>query len=353
MMIPYERLQGMIPPNQALANKALQFAFEQIKNITNLTAAQMGNTVSTLELNTGLPLIQNMTKPVPDSVQTALRTTIPRGSGPGGTLTLFDVLGVVSGATQANLEAVTSNILAINTTALNTVYTTMIKMLNGDYNVYANTLTGQVTSVAVTSGGSYGYVPTLLFSGGTPTQVAVATVNMSGNLAQGNAVVSSVTVINGGANYKAASLLGNAWVAINTPYGNYAPNYSTALSNLCTVANTAIVTIQNSNQVRVRDINRNWGNFANSLAFQANSLTKAGVPEGPVSTAQAPVVRSFVDSLHEYGLDTAPGGAVEYLQLVTDASSLTGQAIRACLREGRNLKLLQDSGVGTNSQIPK
>lgn len=366
--ITYERLRTIIPADQALANKALEASLEQIKNINQQTSAQLATTVSSMELNSGLPLIQNMTQPVPTAVVDSLSNTIPKGSGPNGTLTLFDVLGVVSGSTQANLEAVTGNITAINTTALNDVYNVMAKMLNGDYNVYANGLTGTVTSVTVNSSGSgYTYVPTLLFSGGNPTAPAVATVNMSGNLSNGTGTVSSVTIVTGGSNYQSvptvkpsggsatftASLLGNSWVAINTPYGNYAPNYSNALSNLCNVANTTIVSIRTSNAARVANINANWSVFANSLAYQANSLQKAGITEGNVSTAQTPVVMSFVESLHEYGLDTAPGGAVEYLTLVTEPNTLTGQAIRATLREGRNLKLLQDSGIGTDSSIPK
>ena len=366
--ITYERLRTIVPADQALGSKAIEASFEQIKNIDQQNCTQLAATVSTMELNSGLPLIQNMTQPVPNSVVTSLSSTIPKGTGPNGTITLFDVLGVVSGSTQANLDNVTGNIVAINTSALNDVYNVMAKMLNGDYNVYANGLTGSVTSVTVTSAGSgYTYVPTLLFTGGSPTVTAVATVNMSGNLAAGTGTVSNVTIVTGGSNYQSvptvkpsggsatftASLLGNAWVAIDTPYGNYAPNYSNALANLCTVANAAIVTIRTSNAARVANINSNWSAFANSLAYQANSLQKAGITEGNVSSAQTPVVMSFVDSLHEYGLDTSPGGAVDYLTLVTEPNTLTGQAIRACLREGRNLKLLQDSGIGSSSQIPK
>ena len=80
--------------------------------------------------------------------------------------------------------------------------------------------------------------------------------------------------------------------------------------------------------------------------------TASGIDYGNLQANLKSIVPSFVDSLHDYGLQIAIGEANDYLMAVANVSNQTGQAIVGCLREGRNLELLNNSGVGVNSEIP-
>ncbi len=133
-MITYDRLRTMIPPDQALANKALQASFEQVKNIARTPMAQFANTVSSLETNAGLNLINALTEAVPANVRTYVSSNVATGTGPDGTLTLGDVLGCASGynITQ-QLINVQANVANINIANVTTTYTRMVSVLNGTY----------------------------------------------------------------------------------------------------------------------------------------------------------------------------------------------------------------------------
>ena len=67
-MIAYDRLSQIIPADQALANKALSVALEQIAGITNMTLPTLANAVANLQTTNNLPLISALTQPVPASV---------------------------------------------------------------------------------------------------------------------------------------------------------------------------------------------------------------------------------------------------------------------------------------------
>ena len=142
-----DELGKIIPPAQAAANKAIQVAFQQINNIPNTTLprladAVLGNvdspwtitqpylanavvangdpvpsyyraiddvpagtdinntaywtptTLGGLSTMANLPLIQAQTAPVDSSVTDYVTTTMATGTGPNGTVTTYDVLGL-------------------------------------------------------------------------------------------------------------------------------------------------------------------------------------------------------------------------------------------------------------------
>lgn len=133
-MISYDRLKTIIPPDIALANKAMQASLEQVKNIAQTPMPQFANTVAALETNAGLNLINSLTEAVPPSVRSYISANIATGTGPDGTLTIGDVLGCASGynITQPLIN-VQSNVANINVATLTVAYTRMVNVLNGTY----------------------------------------------------------------------------------------------------------------------------------------------------------------------------------------------------------------------------
>jgi hypothetical protein len=61
---------------------------------------------------------------------------------------------------------------------------------------------------------------------------------------------------------------------------------------------------------------------------------------------------SFIFTLPSTGRDTQAGGICQLVESVADYTSFTGQAVIACLREGRNQVALQSVGITTNADIP-
>jgi hypothetical protein len=184
-----DELGKIIPPAQATANKAIQVAFQQINNIPTTTLprladAVLGNvdnpwnvtqpylanavvgygspvpnyyratadvpvgtdinntaywtptTLGGLSTMAGLPLIEAQTTPVDTSVTDYVTTTMATGTGPNGTITTYDVLGLAldSNNFAAQLVTVTT---AINTmqgagslATLNTAYVNILSAIN-------------------------------------------------------------------------------------------------------------------------------------------------------------------------------------------------------------------------------
>lgn len=285
-MIPYTRLATMIPPDQALANKGLQAALEQIKNIVTLQLPDLANTVIGLETNAGLSLINSLTEAVPASVRSVISSTVATGSGANGTLVLGDVIGTASGYNiTAQMTNTVSVITSMTTTSLLNIYKVMANTANEQYGVY----TGPIN------------------------------------------------------------------IPIGQPgYGTYA-NIDVAFSNLVSLASSNISSLVSTYPTQTAQLNTNFITIANVVASQQVALTGtagSGISVANLTANLKTIIPSFVDSLHDYGVQVAPGGANEYLTSVANVSNQTGQAIVGCLREGRNLELLNSGGVGVNSNIP-
>ena len=184
-----DELGKIIPPAQATANKAIQVSFQQINNIPTSTLpaladAVLGNTdnpwtvtqpyladavvnsgapvptyyrattdvpagidinntaywtpttLGGLSTMAGLPLIQAQTTPVDTSVTDYISTTMATGTGPDGTITTYDVLGLALDSDNFAAQLATAT-AAINTlqgagslATLNTAYVNILSAVN-------------------------------------------------------------------------------------------------------------------------------------------------------------------------------------------------------------------------------
>jgi len=211
-----DELGKIIPPAQATANKAIQVAFQQINNVPNTTLprladAVLGNvdnpwmvtqpylanavvgygspvpayyratadvpagvdinntaywtptTLGGLSTMADLPLIQAQTTPVDSSVTDYVTTTMATGTGPNGTITTYDVLGLAldsdNFAAQLNTATTAINSLqgAGSLATLNTAYTNILLAVN---NAGVVTQIGNANS-AITALSASPYVTTL------------------------------------------------------------------------------------------------------------------------------------------------------------------------------------------------
>ena len=184
-----DELGKIIPPSQATANKAIQVAFQQINNIPTTTLPRLAETVlgnvdnpwtvtqpylanavvstgapvptyyrATVDVPAGvdinntaywtsttlgglstmadLPLIQAQTTPVDTSVTDYVATNMATGTGPNGTVTTYDILGLAldsnNFAAQLNTATTAINTLqgAGSLATLNTAYVNVLSAVN-------------------------------------------------------------------------------------------------------------------------------------------------------------------------------------------------------------------------------
>ena len=309
-----DELGKIIPPADAVANKAIQVALQQINNIPNVplpdlaqavlgavnnpwqvtdaylpndlvstgapvpvyyratqevpagtdinnTAYWTPTTLGGLSTMAGLPLIQAQTTPVDTSVTNYFANSVATGTGPNGTITTYDVLGLALDADD-----------------------------------FASRLTG----VADTIDG----------------------------LGTGLDDLSQIYI----------DMLSAANDA--------------AMITLIANANAEIASIGSVHPAEVATMNTAWVYMANLMNLSARYTTEAGIDYFNLQTGDKNSVYGFVQNLPQYGLLTANGDAAEFLINLADTAILGGQAIVGAMREGRNQARLTANGLYNANQVP-
>jgi hypothetical protein len=99
----YASLKKIIPPDQALAWKALQAGLETVTSIQNTILSLFGASTPGMETMKSLNLVGNLTTPLPSSVASYFTET-GIGSGPYNSYTIGDGLGVIAAAGAEEME---------------------------------------------------------------------------------------------------------------------------------------------------------------------------------------------------------------------------------------------------------
>ena len=287
-MITYERLSKIIPADQALACKAMSVSLQQIKNIDTLSLPQLAAAFVGTVTTKDLDQINALTTAVPANVAAYYTSTYGTGTGTGNTLVLTDLLGAAVGVTYID--------------QLNNVVTTLNSL--GNVGALSN-LTTIYTRMENTVNGVYG-----------------------------NAVSGPVTIPAG----YAAGTYANADVAFSTAL---IPNAVIEIGNVVTAYPT-----------QTTSLNTEFDTMAQKVITENNNLTLATINIAGLTTDDRGPVMSFVESLPTYGLNKEENGPVWFLEQVADITTLGGQAIVGCLREGQNLAVLNNVGIGVDTAIP-
>ena len=152
-MITLDRLQNIIPPDQALANKALATILKQIGGINNLSLPQLSLATSAVQTTRDLPQITALTEATPPSVANYYINSLATGTGTNDNILVTDVLGTAGGFVSAPALTETLDILSgMNTTDLADIYDVMSDVVNG---VYGDPVTGPVIIPSGPYAGTY------------------------------------------------------------------------------------------------------------------------------------------------------------------------------------------------------
>jgi hypothetical protein len=291
-MTTLDRLTQIIPPDQAVANKALAVSLQGITGIGALTLSRLATAAANVQTTTGLPLIAAQTSAVSPAAVTSILNSVGTGTGQNGTVQLNDILGTAVGYVSANaLTTAVSTFTTMNLVALIDVYSTMANTVNGDY---GDPITGPVVIPTGAASGTYSNAATA-FDG-----------ESAGNVTGG--------------------------------LGLIPVSYST-ISNVVAANPTQIATLNSS-----------WANIMSQLALEKTTQAKADLDFALLTANSTSSIYSLVYSLPDYGQDTSVGGTAAFMQGVADLSNITGQAVIAVMRQGQTN--LTSTGIASNAQVP-
>lgn len=301
-MSTYNQLKQIIPADQALANKALQAAFEQIKTIFDSSLPLVAKATAGLESNVGLDLINALTEPLPANVVAYFTSTFATGTGEDGLFLLTDFVGTPTGWVHNEALANTTAILNAMTAA-------------GTFDILTNSTTGIYTVMTTTASGFY-TVCTEVDPG--PPQILSCTTTIPNGLP-------------GAGSYTADSESASIQLAFT--------------NGLTPAMISAVNTIIANNPASVAQTTTNWNNISTQIINEDTNLALAGVVLADLVEGQQPF--SLVTGLSSDGRDTTEGGAAYVMQsLATNTQG--GQAIISTMREARNQDRLSAAGIATD-----
>jgi hypothetical protein len=288
-MIALDRLQQIIPPDQALANKALQVALQQITNIDQLSLPTLAVSASTVETTKDLPLVSALTQAVPASVADYFIDTLSDGTGENNTLLIVDFLGTAAGWIHTDVLVQTVELFGeMNLTYLGNIYSTMNSAASGAFDV-PNPMPPPDFDTVIPSG------------------------------------------------YPAAGTYGSR---------------DSAVQALISVAQTEIGNLIATYPVQTSTMNIGWTSMANQITLEQTQLARAQIVFANLPANDKSSIYGLIFNLPSLGLGTQVGGTAQFIEDVADLSTFTGQAVVACLREGRNQQALSGTGILTSSNIP-
>lgn len=314
-MTTYNNLKKIIPPDQALANQALSRSLRQVKDIFRSDLPSLSAAVSQLESNKDLPLINDLSTPIPTSITGFIGNTLATGTGPGNTLTTNDMIGIAAGATVSTEMPVVTTVL----TELNSAG--QLLPLTGNGGSSTSSSNGIYTLMNYALAGAYSNVGNVL----------------------------DTTTIPSTTYYPGPQVFSNVEVA-----------FSTASVGLIAVANSWITAISANNAAAVGTANEATDACAQQLVLNVNNCIAAGIDIGNVvnDPANANLIPNSVSTslglasqLHDIGLDITEGGTAQFFEQVANTSNRSGQAVIASMREGRNIAVLSAVGIPLDTQL--
>lgn len=301
-MIALDRLQQIIPADQALANKALATSLQQIGGISNLTLPGLSAITAVVETTRDLPLINAQTQAVPPAVANYYTSTLATGSGPDGQIRIVDILGLAAGWIAT--DAFTQTVAIFNT--MNLTYLTLIyqTMANAGTGVYGDTEAGPLT------------IPSGLPGAGTYIGTEIPPVPP----------------------------------AIDPTYDPTA--FQAAQAVLIPIALAEILNLISQYPTQTAELNTLFNSMAEQVVREDNFQALIKLNFADLTPNDRNVIYGFILSLPQYGLQTEEGGITEFIEDMADLNTQSGQAVVATLREGKNEVVLGDGGIVVSNNIP-
>lgn len=109
--------------------------------------------------------------------------------------------------------------------------------------------------------------------------------------------------------------------------------------------------IASTSSTNIDILNNSYTDIGNQLQQEAELQSDASVSLVFLQANSKQNIQTLVLALPSYGTETKVGGTAEFLELITNSSSVSGQSIVACLREGRTAESITVAGVITSNKV--
>jgi hypothetical protein len=315
-MTTLDRLATIIPADQALANKALAVSLQQITGIKNILLPTFAATVKNTQTMVGLPLVNAQTSAVPPAAA-AYYNTLAGGSSSNGTYVISDFLGSAAGIPGTQVLTDTLTLFSqMNLSYLTLIYQTMANVLNGTYNQP-----------------NYDYPPDTFYNVVIPAGLPAAGTYEPTVVPYVEPVPPPVPPVT------------DPWVETESAASKVMPI-------LIADANAEIVNLVAAYPTQTTQLNQLWTKLASSTANEPANQAKAGLVWNQLIANSQSSLLSLIQSLPDYGKDTAEGGQAQFFEAMADKTTLAGQAIIGLFRQGVTTRTLNSAGIYTNNNIP-
>jgi hypothetical protein len=300
-MTTLDRLSNIVPPDIALANKALSVSMQQITGIKNLRLPGFAGAVVATQTMVGLPLINAQTSAVSPATANYYSGSFAGGTSVNGTYVIADFLGTAAGIPgTAALTDTVAQFATMNLTTLTDIYQRMINAIDGAYGAVDS---GPLTIPPGPGVGTY-----------VGTEIPP---------------VPPETV----PTYNPTALDG-------------------AMPALIAAANAEIANLVATYPTQTTALNQAWNQMAQALANEPVNQAKANLVFAELTPNSQSSLLSLIQSLPSMGEDTAVGGQAQFFELLADTNTLAGQAIIGLFRQGVTTDALRKAGIYTNNNIP-
>jgi len=320
-----EDLGKVIPPAQAVSNKAVQVAFEQITNVTNTALPALAATINTIprtpwnintsylsnDLVANAPAVNGLAQLTPSTVFYRAQQDVPTGVDINDTSywlpTTITGLSTMSGLPliQAQTTAIDPSVALYFSNAIG--YFQNIASGSGPY--------GTITTCDV--------IGTAIDHSNIAAQLDIARSAMAnivsldaGNIGRINSAYTAIAAATSGTDVVANIAKAN---------GNIANIYTNATAAV--VANVAV-------------LNGAWSVIANVLSAEKTYQTYAGIDYTNLQAGERVSTMSFVQQLPVYGTQTDSCGPAYFVGQIANTNIIGGQAIVSAMREGQNNQVL-------------
>ena len=323
-----EDLGKVIPPAQAVSNKAVQVAFEQITNVTNTALPVLAATIDTIprtpwnintsylsnDLVANAPAVNGLAQLTPSTVFYRAQQDVPTGVDINDTSywlpTTITGLSTMSGLPliQAQTAAITSGVASY------------------------------FSSNVATGSGPDGTITTCDVIG-----TAIDRSNIAAQLDIARSAMANIVSLDAGN----IGRINSAYVAIAaaTSGTDVVANIAKANGNIANIYTNGTAAVV----ANVAVLNSAWSAIANVLSTEKTYQTYAGIDYTNLQAGERVSTMSFVQQLPIYGTQTNSCGPAYFIEQIANTSILGGQAIVGALREGQNNQVLNAAGLGVNT----
>ena len=327
-----EDLGKVIPPAQAVSNKAVQVAFEQVTNVTNTTLPALAATVNTLprtswninttylanDLVANAPAVNGLAQLSPDTVFYRAQQDVPVGTSINDTSYWLPTTAGFGLSTMSGLPLIQAQTSAIDSSVASYFSNNLATGSGPD---------GTITTCDV--------IGTAIDSGNIAAQLDIARSAMANIVTLVATNTANVTNINSA----------YAAIAVASSGADVVANIAKANGNIANIyANANVQVVSN-----VTVLNNAWSVIANVLSTEKTYQTSAGIDYFNLQAGEKVSTMSFVQQLPTYGTQTSSCGPAYFIEQIANTSIIGGQAIIGAMREGKNNQCLGEARLNVDT----